>query len=66
MQTEDVSTNSCGQGQTAPHSDKWLCDSFVELIEQMELWKCDDVCQAVGQQTGINAQHWKTELGCSN
>ena len=22
--------------------DKWLCDSFVELIEEMELWKWDD------------------------
>ena len=22
--------------------DEWLCDSFVELIEEMELWKWDD------------------------
>jgi len=22
--------------------DKWLCDSFVELLEEMELWKWDD------------------------
>ena len=22
--------------------DKWLCDSFVELIEEMELWKWND------------------------
>jgi len=24
------------------------------------------VSRAVGQQTGISAYHWKTELGCSN
>jgi hypothetical protein len=23
--------------------DEWLCDSFVELIQEMELWKWDDV-----------------------
>jgi len=22
--------------------DEWLCDSFVEVIEEMELWKWDD------------------------
>jgi len=22
--------------------DEWLCDSFVEIIEEMELWKWDD------------------------
>ena len=22
--------------------DEWLCDTFVELIEEMELWKWDD------------------------
>jgi oligoribonuclease NrnB/cAMP/cGMP phosphodiesterase (DHH superfamily) len=22
--------------------DEWLCESFVELIEEMELWKWDD------------------------
>jgi len=22
--------------------DEWLCDSFVELIKEMELWKWDD------------------------
>ena len=22
--------------------DEWLCDSFAELIEEMELWKWDD------------------------
>ena len=22
--------------------DEWLCNSFVELIEEMELWKWDD------------------------
>jgi len=22
--------------------DKWLCDSFAELIEEKELWKWDD------------------------
>jgi len=22
--------------------DEWLCDSLAELIEEMELWKCDD------------------------
>jgi len=22
--------------------DEWLCDSFVEIIEEMELWKRDD------------------------
>ena len=22
--------------------DEWLCDSFVELLEEMELWKWDD------------------------
>ena len=22
--------------------DEWLCDSFAELIKEMELWKCDD------------------------
>jgi len=22
--------------------EEWLCDSFVELIEEMELWKWDD------------------------
>ena len=65
--------------------DESLCDSFVKLIDEMELWKWDDatgdfwsskstaaeqhlshVGRAVGQQTGISAYHWKTELGCSN
>ena len=62
--------------------DECLCDSFVELIEEMELWNrrllvetskstaaeqhLGHVGREVGQQTGISSYHWKTELGCSN
>jgi len=38
--------------------------------EDDDCWKCgsdpNHVGRAVGQQTGISAYHWKTELGCSN
>jgi len=42
MRHEDVSTKImlAGLNRTL---DEWLCDSFVELIEEMELWKWDDV-----------------------
>ena len=41
MRHEDVSKKImlAGLNRTL---DKWLCDSFVELIEEMELWKWDD------------------------
>ena len=29
------------QAQTAPYYE-WLCDSFVELTEEVQLWKWDD------------------------
>jgi len=51
MRHEDVSKKSTLAGLNRT-LDEWLCDSFVE--------------RAVGQQTGISAYHWKTELGCSN
>ena len=42
MRHEDVSKKImlAGLNRTL---DEWLCDSFVELIEEMELWKWDDV-----------------------
>jgi len=41
MRHEDVSKNImlAGLNRTL---DEWLCDSSVELIEEMELWKWDD------------------------
>ena len=41
MRHEDVSKEImlAGLGRTL---DEWLCDSFAELIEEMELWKWDD------------------------
>ena len=41
MRHEDVSKKImlAGLNRTL---DEWLCDSFVELIEEMELWKWDD------------------------
>ena len=42
MRHEDVSKNIMLAGLN--HTlDEWLCDSFAELIEVMELWKWDDV-----------------------
>ena len=62
--------------------DEWLCDSFAELIEEMELWNQRRLVEtskitaaeqhishkgrAVGHQTSINANDRKNELGCSN
>jgi len=41
MRHEDVSKNIMLSGSS--HTlDEWLCDSFVELIEEMEQWKGDD------------------------
>jgi len=41
MRHEDVSKKImlAGLNRTL---DEWLCDSFVEIIEEMELWKWDD------------------------
>ena len=41
LRHEDVSKNImlAGLNRTL---DEWLCDSFVELIEEIELWKWDD------------------------
>ena len=41
MRHEDVSKKImlAGLNRTL---DEWLCDSFVELIEEMEKWKWDD------------------------
>ena len=41
MQNEDVSTKImlAGLNRTL---DEWLCNSFADLIEEMELWKWDD------------------------
>jgi len=41
MRHEDVVKNILLAGFN--HTlDKWLCDSFAELIEEMEMWKWDD------------------------
>ena len=46
--------------------DEWLCDSFKELIEEMELWKWDDATRDFWsrlqswmtiKKTEISAQH---------
>ena len=41
MRHEDVSERImlAGLNRTL---DEWFCDSFAELIEEMELWKWDD------------------------
>jgi hypothetical protein len=41
MRHEDVSKKIMLAGLNCT-LDEWLCDSFVELIEEMELWKWDD------------------------
>jgi len=41
MRHEDVSKKIMLAGLNRTF-DEWLCDSFVELIEEMELWKWDD------------------------
>jgi len=41
MRHEDVSKKIILAGLNCT-LDEWLCDSFVELIEEMELWKWDD------------------------
>ena len=41
MRHEDVSTKIMLAGFNCT-LDEWLCDSFVELIEEIELWKWDD------------------------
>jgi len=41
MRHEDVSKKIMLPGLNHTF-DEWLCDSFVELIEEMELWKWDD------------------------
>jgi len=38
---EDVSTNITLTGLNST-LDEWLCESFVELIEEMELWQWHD------------------------
>ena len=40
MRHEDVSKKIILTGLKC-NLDGWLCDSFVELIEEMELWKWD-------------------------
>ena len=41
MRHEDESKNMMLPGLNRT-LDEWLCDSIVELIEEMELWKWDD------------------------
>jgi len=41
MQHEDVSKKLMLAGLNRTLNE-WVCDSFVELIEEMELWKWDD------------------------
>ena len=41
MQHEDVSKRITLAGLNRA-LDEWLCDSFAELIEEMELWKWND------------------------
>jgi len=41
MRHDDVSKNIMLAGLNRM-LDEWLCDSFVELIEEIELWKWDD------------------------
>jgi len=41
MRHEDVSKKIMLVGLNCT-LDEWLCDSFAELIEEMELWKWDD------------------------
>ena len=44
MRHEDVSKKIMLTGLNRT-LDEWLCDSFVELIEEMELWKKDDATE---------------------
>jgi len=41
MRHEDVSNKIMLAGSNRTLHE-WLCDSFAELIEETELWKCDD------------------------
>jgi len=78
MRHEDVSkTNHAGRVKL--YLILWLCDSFAELIEEMERNRrllvetskstaagqhLSHVNRAVGQQTGISAYHWKNWHQC--
>jgi len=48
MRHEDVSKKIMLAGLNCT-LDKWLCDSFVELIEEMELWKKNDAPETFGR-----------------
>ena len=66
MRHEDVSKKLmlAGLNRTL---DEWLCDSFVELIEEIELWKWDDATGdfwsrlAKAQQSNISVT-WAEQL----